>query len=66
VRGFRPPNGIIRHVQLKSSFVGSTVREVSVNTKLLAKLGRQHANIAVADGCSEALLASEFPRNDRA
>jgi hypothetical protein len=32
-------NGIIRHVQLKSSFVGSTVREVSVSTKLLAKPG---------------------------
>ena len=32
-------NGIIRHVQLKSSFIGSTVREVSVNTKLLAKPG---------------------------
>jgi hypothetical protein len=32
-------NGIIRHVQLKSSFIGSTVREVSVNTKLLTKPG---------------------------
>src|SRR5260370_32872579 len=32
-------NGIIRHVQLKSSFIGSKVREVSVNTKLLAKPG---------------------------
>ena len=32
-------NGIIRHVQLKSSFSGSKVREVSVSTKLLAKPG---------------------------
>ena len=32
-------NGILRHVQLKSSFIGSKVREVSVNTKLLAKPG---------------------------
>jgi hypothetical protein len=32
-------NGIIRHVQLKSSFIGSQVREVSVSTKLLAKPG---------------------------
>ena len=32
-------NGIIRHVQLKSSFIGSKVREVSVSTKLLAKPG---------------------------
>jgi len=32
-------NGIIRHAQLKSSFIGSKVREVSVNTKLLAKPG---------------------------
>ncbi len=32
-------NGIIRHVQLKSSFIGSKVREVSVGTKLLAKPG---------------------------
>jgi len=32
-------NGIIRHVQLKSSFIGSKVRDVSVNTKLLAKPG---------------------------
>lgn len=32
-------NGIIRHVQLKSSFIGSKVREVSVSTKLLTKPG---------------------------
>jgi hypothetical protein len=32
-------NGIVRHVQLKSSFVGSKVRDVSVSTKLLAKPG---------------------------
>jgi hypothetical protein len=32
-------NGIIRHVQLKSSFRGSTVREVDVSTKLLRKPG---------------------------
>lgn len=32
-------NGIIRHVQLKSSFTGSKVREVSVNTRLLTKPG---------------------------
>src|SRR5882757_1117754 len=32
-------NGIIRHVQLKSSFIGSTVRDVSVNTRLLTKPG---------------------------
>jgi hypothetical protein len=32
-------NGVIRHVQLKSSFIGSKVRDVSVNTKLLAKPG---------------------------
>jgi hypothetical protein len=32
-------NGILRHVQLKSSFIGSKVREVSVNTKLLTKPG---------------------------
>jgi hypothetical protein len=32
-------HGILRHVQLKSSFIGSKVREVSVNTKLLAKPG---------------------------
>ncbi len=32
-------NGIIRHVQLKSSFAGSKVREVDVNTKLLRKPG---------------------------
>jgi hypothetical protein len=32
-------NGLIRHVQLKSSFIGSKVREVSVSTKLLAKPG---------------------------
>src|SRR5258708_33426584 len=30
-------NGIIRHVQLKSSFRGSKVREVDVSTKLLLK-----------------------------
>ena len=30
-------NGVIRHVQLKSSFRGSKVREVSVNTRLLGK-----------------------------
>jgi hypothetical protein len=30
-------NGVIRHVQLKSSFRGSKVREVSVNTRLLSK-----------------------------
>jgi hypothetical protein len=28
-------NGIIRHIQLKSSFHGSKVREVDVSTKLL-------------------------------
>jgi hypothetical protein len=32
-------NGIIRHVQLKSSFRGSKVREVNVSTKLLRKPG---------------------------
>jgi hypothetical protein len=32
-------NGVIRHVQLKSSFRGSKVREVDVNTKLLLKPG---------------------------
>jgi hypothetical protein len=32
-------NGIIRHVQLKSSFQGSKVREVDVSTKLLRKPG---------------------------
>ena len=32
-------NGYIRHVQLKSSFIGSKVRNVSVGTKLLAKPG---------------------------
>lgn len=32
-------NGIIRHVQLKSSFRGSTVRQVDVSTKLLRKPG---------------------------
>ena len=32
-------NGIIRHVQLKSSFRGSKVREVDVCTKLLRKPG---------------------------
>ena len=31
--------GLIRHVQLKSSFIGSKVREVSVSTKLLTKPG---------------------------
>jgi hypothetical protein len=32
-------NGIIRHVQLKSSFRGSKVREVDISTKLLRKPG---------------------------
>src|ERR1700730_10189160 len=32
-------NGVIRHVQLKSSFHGSKVREVDVSTKLLRKPG---------------------------
>lgn len=32
-------NGLIRHVQLKSSFIGSKVRHVNVGTKLLAKPG---------------------------
>jgi hypothetical protein len=32
-------NGVIRHVQLKSSFLGSKVREVDVSTKLLRKPG---------------------------
>jgi hypothetical protein len=32
-------NGIIRHIQLKSSFRGSKVREVDVSTKLLRKPG---------------------------
>jgi len=32
-------NNIIRHVQLKSSFRGSKVREVDVSTKLLRKPG---------------------------
>jgi hypothetical protein len=32
-------NGVIRHVQLKSSFRGSKVREVAVSTKLLRKPG---------------------------
>ena len=32
-------NGIVRHVQLKSSFAGSKVRYVNVGTKLLAKPG---------------------------
>jgi hypothetical protein len=32
-------NGIIRHIQLKSSFHGSKVREVDVSTKLLRKPG---------------------------
>lgn len=32
-------NGVLRHVQLKSSFIGSKVRDVSVSTKLLAKPG---------------------------
>ena len=32
-------NGFIRHVQLKSSFAGSKVREVDVSTKLLRKPG---------------------------
>jgi hypothetical protein len=30
-------NGVIRHVQLKSSFRGSKVREVDISTKLLHK-----------------------------
>lgn len=30
-------NGMIRHVQLKSTFAGSKVREVTVSTRLLAK-----------------------------
>ena len=30
-------DGVVRHIQLKSSFVGSKVREISVNAKLLAK-----------------------------
>ena len=33
-------NGVIRHVQLKSSFRGSKVREADVSTKLLRKPGR--------------------------
>jgi hypothetical protein len=32
-------NGVMRHVQLKSSFRGSKVREVDVSTKLLRKPG---------------------------
>jgi hypothetical protein len=32
-------NGVIRHIQLKSSFRGSKVREVNVSTKLLRKPG---------------------------
>src|SRR5712672_730690 len=32
-------NGVIRHVQLKSSFRGSKVREVEVSTRLLRKPG---------------------------
>jgi hypothetical protein len=32
-------NGVIRHIQLKSSFRGSKVREVDVSTKLLRKPG---------------------------
>jgi hypothetical protein len=32
-------NGFVRHVQLKSSFLGSKVRHVNVGTKLLAKPG---------------------------
>jgi hypothetical protein len=32
-------NGIVRHVQLKSSFVGSKVRDISVSMKLLTKPG---------------------------
>ena len=32
-------NGFVRHIQLKSSFIGSKVRNVSVSTKLLAKPG---------------------------
>ncbi len=30
-------NGVVRHVQLKSSFHGSKVREVDISTKLLRK-----------------------------
>src|ERR1700737_2706935 len=32
-------NGVIRHIQLKSSFRGSKVREVDISTKLLRKPG---------------------------
>ena len=32
-------SGFVRHVQLKSSFVGSKVRHVNIGTKLLAKPG---------------------------
>lgn len=32
-------NDLVRHVQLKSSFIGSKVRHVSVGTKLMAKPG---------------------------
>jgi hypothetical protein len=46
-------NGIIRHVQLKSSFRGSKVREVDISTKLLHK----------PDGC---ILWLEFDRESLA
>ena len=36
-------NGVIRHVQLKSSFRGSKVRAVDVSTKLLRKPGGVHS-----------------------
>jgi len=39
IRRVLEANGIIRHVQLKSSFRGSKVREVDVSTKLLRKPG---------------------------
>src|SRR6266849_9259984 len=46
-------NGIVRHVQLKSSFRGSKVREVDISTKLLHK----------PDGC---ILWLEFDRESLA
>src|SRR6267142_5332439 len=46
-------NGVIRHVQLKSSFRGSKVREVDISTKLLHK----------PDGC---ILWLEFDRESLA
>ena len=46
-------NGILRHVQLKSSFRGSKVREVDISTKLLHK----------PDGC---ILWLEFDRESLA